>query len=254
MSEKLLTIAVSNRNRMAPDNKATKLWVSSIENQVNKNFDVIAVDGGSKNYTELKDFLSKHNIFCIQHIIGEKFHRGLLNNVGVRNAKTPYIACSDADMFFAPKLFDTIISMSDPNIWIQSRTMYWRPDIVEKIYNGKLNPYKDLDKCKNSRLKKRTTAGGCQCGHISAWNKVRGFNEEEMIGWGSEDQELLKRVSLAGYKVIWIGESLESIMLFHQPHAKPNYKQDMEDQYRNMIVLNNVKGFTANPHGWGGIK
>ena len=253
MSEKLLTIAVSNRNRMAPDNKATKLWVSSIENQVNKNFDVIVVDGGSKNYTELKDFLSKHNISCIQHIIGEKFHRGLLNNVGVRNAKTPYIMTSDADMFFAPKLFDTIISMLAPNVWIQSRTMYWMPFVVEKIYNGKLNPYKDLDKCKNSRLKKRTTAGGCQGGHISAWNKVRGY-DERYIGWGSEDVDLLARVNMARFKIKWLGESLESIMLFHQPHEKPNYNQDMKDQYSNLNYYNNIKHFEANPDGWGGIK
>jgi len=253
MSEKLLTIAVSNRNRMAPDNKATKLWVSSIENQVNKNFDVIAVDGGSKNYTELKDFLSKHNIFCIQHIIGEKFHRGLLNNVGVRNAKTPYIACSDADMFFAPKLFDTVISMLDPNKFIESRTMYWKDDFINKIYKGILDPVKNIDSCKQGRIKKRTTAGGFQCGHIDIWNKIRGY-DERMDGWGSDDVDLVARVGMAGFKIKWLGESLESIMLFHQPHDKPNYIQDMKDQYKNLDFYYNIKSYAANPDGWGGIK
>lgn len=252
MSDKTLTVVASHRDRLAPDNNSTKLWLKSIQNQTSKDFEVLIVDGGSKNYDELVGFLKPHGIKCIQHLIGHKFQRALLNNVGVRNAKTPYIMTTDVDMCFAPKLFETIMSTLDPENWVQSRTMYWKSKIADAIYRGELDPIKDLESCKIGRIKKRTTAGGCQCGHISAWNKVRGF-DERYVGWGSEDVDLLARVRMAKLKVRWLGESRENIMLFHQPHRKISVEEDLADQNVNKQILNSIKSYIVNPNEWGGV-
>ena len=248
----ILTIVCSNRDRLSVDNIATKLWIRSIKNQTVKNFRVIVSDGGSKNYGEISKLLSD-NISCVQHVLGEKFHRNLLNNVGVRAAKTPYIMTSDVDMFYGPDFVKTIIENLNPTTWVQSRTMYWKGDIVHKINNGEIDPSKDINACRIGRIKKRTTAGGCQCGHIDIWNKVRGY-DERYIGWGSEDVDLVRRVSMANFRVRWLGETLDSIMLFHQPHRKINYKQDLKDQYSNLRYYQNIRRHDANPEGWGGIK
>lgn len=255
MSDAILTITASNRDRLNPDSDATKLWLRSIKSQTlpQDKFNIIIADGGSKNYDTIKSFLAPHNILCIKHQLGEKFHRGLLNNVGVRNAVTPYIMTSDVDMCYGPEFFATIVAHLNPNVWVQSRTMYWKGGIIGKIYEGILDPIKDIKACRQGRIKKRTTAGGCQCGHIDAWSKVRGY-DERYIGWGSEDVDLLKRVNMAGFRVRWLGEDLNTIMLFHQPHSKLNYKQDMQDQYSNLRYYNNIQKIEANPDGWGGIK
>lgn len=252
MNDKLLTLVISNRDRLCIDSNSTNLWIRSIMNQQYRDFNVIVVDGGSKNYTQIKNYLSNYGIVCIQYIIGEKFHRGLLNNVGIRKSNTPYIMASDADMFFAPEFFLTVYNNLSPNVFIESRTMYWNTTIAKKIYSGELDPVKDLKSCKIGRIKKRTTAGGCQCGHINMWEKVRGY-DERYIGWGSEDVDLLQRVHRAEFRVRWLGESIDSIMLFHQPHEKFNYKQDMKDQYSNLEYYKNIKTYKANHDGWGGI-
>jgi predicted glycosyltransferase involved in capsule biosynthesis len=158
---------------------------------------------------------------------------------------------TDADIFFAKEFFELLINSLDPKNFIESRTMYWKNNIVSQIYNGTLDPFNNLNSCRIGRIKKRTTPGGCQCGHISMWKKVRGY-DERYLGWGSEDVDLLARISRAGYGVKWLGEDRESIMVFHQPHDKIDHEEDMRDQNINLGYYRNITTYEANPNGWGG--
>jgi hypothetical protein len=123
------------------------------------------------------------------------------------------------------------------------------------IYDGKLNPWDDLPSCRVGRIKKETTAGGCQAAHISTWNKVRGF-DENMIQWGSEDYDLYTRMSCQ-YKTIWMGEDRNEIRVFHQPHYKSQeqVKTDLKYQEENkkLLALSFKNPFrVVNCSGWGG--
>jgi len=257
---KTLTIVASNRDRLDFGTPSGKLFLDSLEAQTNQDFEVIIADGGSKNYDELEKFMAERvcepHIRIVKEQLGEKFERARLNNVGVRNATTPYIMTTDVDMCFGAEFVDNLLSRVAPNKFVESRTRYWRGKLVNRIYSGELNPFTDLDSCQNGRIKKRTTAGGCQCAHIDQWTKVRGF-DEDFIGWGSEDFDLLTRMMNSGAKVDWMGEAPDIVRLFHQPHAKPNIKEDLECQKKNQKLLKRVKmgqrPFTANPNGWGGI-
>lgn len=251
-----LTVIIPNRDRMSPSLKGTDFLFESLKRQTVNNFKILVMDGGSSNFSELKEWLiSKQipNLSILQKVMVGKFHKTLLNNTAIRLCDTEYIMTTDADMFFASKFFETLMKHLSPDMFIESRTMYWKPTTANLIYSGKLNPFDDLESCKIGRIKKRTTSGGCQCGHKSIWNKIRGYDERYM-GWGSEDTDLTSRISKAGFQIRWLGESLESIMLFHQPHDKINPTQDMQDQYRNLTYLQNIKTHEANPEGWGGIK
>ena len=123
--------------------------------------------------------------------------------------------------------------------------------MMEKIYSGEIDFYNNIEACRRSRLKKRTSAGGCQCMHIDGFNRLTGFNEA-MVGWGSEDVELLKRARLMGQKVIWMGETPDTVNLFHQHHKKDNLKFDLQCQNKNKKIFNSVKDFKVNLNGWGG--
>jgi predicted glycosyltransferase involved in capsule biosynthesis len=256
---KTLTIVASNRDRLDLKSNITRFFLNSLEWQTCKDFEVLIADGGSKNFKELDDFFKSQSsipIKIIQEKIGEKFERAKLNNVGIRNANTKYIMTTDVDMMYGPEFVKELLSRVGDNIFVESRTMYLKGKMTAKIYNGRLDPLNDIDSCKIGRIKKRTTAGGCQCASIDLWNKVNGF-DEDFIGWGSEDYDLLTRIGAARAKVVWMGENRQSLNLFHQHHDKISVKEDLECQDKNKRLLvkssKGIRPFKANPNGWGGI-
>jgi len=253
----MLTIVASNRDRFDPKQPSTKLFVKSIQWQSCKDVELLIVDGGSKNYNEIQKYISEFEgsipMRIIQHKIGDAFERALLNNVGIRNAHGNYIMTTDVDMMLGKTFVEELMNKVGSNVMVESRTMYWKSKFVQAIYNGVLDPYKDLDSCKKGRIKKRTTAGGCQCMSKESWEKVRGF-DERYIGWGSEDYDLLTRAKTQGIKIKWMGEGADMIKLFHQPHPT-NIKRDLVFQNENKKILakaNNRK--TVNINKWGGIE
>jgi len=249
-----LTITASNRDRLKLNDNASQWFLKSIQWQDYDDFELLIADGGSQNYEELKHYFesSKERIpmRIVQHKIGIPFERALLNNVGIRNAKGDYVMCTDVDMVLGKDFAKILMKNAGDNILVESRTMYWKQPIAESIYKGERNPYNDLDACKVGRIKKRTSAGGCQCMKKTSWEKIHGFSES-FIGWGSEDYDLLTRAQLAGFKVVWMGEN-NDIMLFHQPHPK-NVIEDLKYQENNKKILAKIKSPIVNPNGWGGI-
>jgi hypothetical protein len=252
---KMLTIAASNRDRFDLETNSTKWFIKSLANQTCQDFELIIADGGSKNVEDIKQFAATNlHLFSIKvvcHQLGEKFERSRLNNVGVRNATTPYIMTTDVDMFFAKDFVATLVDNLKPHVFVESRTMYWKPPIANQIYSGALDPINNLEDCKHGRIKKRTSAGGCQCTSIENWHKLRGFNEA-MVGWGSEDVELLKRAKHMGLRILWMGESRERIMVFHQPHAKIDINEDLKCQNVNKRIYASSDQKFVNSLSWGG--
>ena len=236
-----LTIVVPNRNRLDFNRPASQWFLKSLCWQDNLGFELIVVDGKSNNYDGVKSYLEQNTKFkttVIQHKIGEVFHKTLLNNVAIRKASTEYVACTDADMVFDRKFIATVIPLLKPDTMIESRTMYWNGDVVKKIYGNELDPYNDIDTCKMGKTKKRSSCGGFQCMHRDNWAKLNGYNET-VIGWGSDDIELLERAIIANIKVKWLGEN-NDIMLFHQPHPK-NTAEDLKTQEKNKKTLKNLR-------------
>lgn len=251
----MLTIIAPNKNRLDPKNPATQFFIKSLQWQDRKDFNITIIDGGSNNYNELKEYIESFKeipIKLFQYKIGEQWHKTRLNNIAIKSCESDYIATTDCDIIFDRKFTSVVIPLLKNNTMIESRTMYLKDEMVAKIYSGELDPYNNIDSCKLGRIKKRTTPGGFQCLHKDNWHKIQGYNEEEIIGWGSEDIELIKRVELAGIKIHWLGEDIrgKDLMLFHQPHPK-NTAEEMKTQEKNKIVLNNVKHYVANKNGWG---
>lgn len=250
-----LTVVASNRDRLKLDDNAGKWFLKSIQWQDYTDFELLIADSNSKNYEELKNYFESSKEKIPMRIVQHKmdlFSRSELNNVGIRNARGEFMACTDVDMLFDRNFLSTVMNVAQNNCLIDSRTMRWKQILVDKIYNGEIDPYNNIKSCRLGRILKRTSAGGFQCMHINDWNKINGFDERYRV-WGSEDQDLLKRVQMAGIKTIWLGESRDSIMLFHQPHAKKDIKYDLEWQEKNKKFLNNITDYRANVNkGWGG--
>lgn len=252
-----LTIVASNRDRLNLENPSGRLFLKSIQWQDYFDFELLVVDGGSRNFDELEKYFSSQPFLIpmriIQHKIGEPFLRALLNNIGIRNANGVYIMTTDVDMVFAPPFVSTLVGLLAPDVIVESRTMYWWDSTAKALYESDKNQY-NMEELRVGKIKKRTTAGGCQCMHKNSWSVIRGF-DESYVGWGSEDYDLYTRACRSGLKPKWMGEDPDSIMLFHQPHAKSNeqIRKDLAYQEENKKRLMNIRSFTANPNGWGGI-
>jgi len=258
MSVPLLTITASNKNRLKLDELASQWFIKSIQWQDCKDFELLIADGGSDNYEEIKEYFESHDgpikMSIVKHEIGDVFLRATLNNVGIRNSRTDYIMTTDVDMLFARGFVNTLVGLVKPNCLVESRTMYLKQGVMKEIYAGiGGNPYENVECLKRGRIKKRTTAGGCQCLHKDSWEKIRGF-DESYYGWGSEDYDLYARVSRQRWKIKWMGESREAIELFHQHHHHPNLKEELKHQSGNKKRLATIGKRELNPDGWGGVK
>ena len=254
-----LTITASNRDRLQIKNCQRSEWfLKSLQWQTYTDFELLIADGGSKNYEEIKKYFENYNgiipMRIVQLKIGKPFERARLNNVGIRHALGEYVMTTDVDMLYGNKFVETVMNIINKKTSVLSRTMYLKSNWCKKIYNGEVDPYNDVNSIRKCRIKKRTTAGGSHTSHISNWNKVHGYCEKYK-GWGSEDQDLMKRMKKAGIRTKWIGESRDDIMLFHQSHPKIDIKDDLRWQEKNKKFLNNITSYIANPDGfWGGIQ
>jgi len=253
-----LTIAASNKDRLQIDHNVSDFFIKSLQWQTCTDFEVLIADGGSQNYNEIKDYLENFDgpvpMRIVQHRISDDhFQRALLNNVGVRNANGEYVMTTDVDMLYGKDFVKTLLEHVAEDTFIESRTMYLKSHNTRRIYEGEWDPYNDLDGIKHDRIKKRTTAGGCQCMHRDRWSFFRGF-DETFVGWGSEDMNLYNRVKMTDMKIVWLGETREELMLFHQAHPKKDPKKDLEEQSQNKKRLRRASEPTVNPDGWGGIK
>lgn len=254
-----LSIVASNRNRLIPGTNCSDWFLKSIQWQTFKDIELVIADGGSDNYDDLRTYFkeakSEIPMRITQLVIGEAFERSRLNNVGVRHAKGEFIMTTDVDMLYAPTFIQAVMDKAALGKLVESRTQYLRGSAAKMVYDGKYLPWSEINEQKPGRIgriKKRTTAGGCQCMHKDDWNKIRGF-DESYVGWGSEDQDLLERAKFAKIKPIWLGEN-NDCKLFHQPHTKESVKKDLEYQEENKRRLAHIKEYQVNPNGWGGLK
>ena len=248
-----LTLISPNRNRLDFTKPSSQWFIQSIQWQGYKDFSLLIIDGGSDNYEDIKKHIEGHNgsipMKIMQFKIGKDFHKTLLNNIAIRSCQTDYIATTDVDILFGPKFMACVSELLSPNVMVESRVMYWKEPMAKLVYEGIKNPYNDISGCKVGRIKKRTTPGAIQCMSKQSWEKLRGY-DENYIGWGSEDYDLVVRAKMAKIKTKWLGESTESIMAFHQPHAR-DVKSDLAYQEKNKKILDAVKTYQVNPNGWG---
>jgi hypothetical protein len=86
---------------------------------------------------------------------------------------------------------------------------------------------------------------------VDLWARLRGF-DETYIGWGSEDQDLYRRVQMAKANITWMGEGTKEIKLMHQPHAR-DVKSDLAAQDINKKLLLKIDRCRVNDKSWGGI-
>ena len=241
-----ISIIVATYNRV----DALSLVLQSLENQGDKNFEVIIADDGSGNDT--KEFIAQftaNSKITIKHVWHEDkgFRLALIRNLASASASGDYLIFLDGDCIVQPDFVarhrelaqkgylvtGSRILLSEPLTkelltWPKWSFARFRENLISKRLHGGINKYwplkiklgngswRDYKKFIWRRIK------GC---NLACWKAdaaaINGF-DETMTGWGHEDADFVFRMQHHGIHRKSGSWSTEVLHLFHKINDQGN--------------------------------
>ncbi len=223
-----------------------KRCLDSLNNQTNKNFQVLFIDYGSDELiSNQADEIVNSYSFCkyiFNNTRGRYWNRSHALNTGIKIAKSKYTMTTDIDMIFSENFIETIINEVEENKILYTQC-YWLPQFFD---------YKKTNYGNKYELSSNTSGyGGCQIVESKDIKQVCGFDENFMI-WGIEDEDLNVRFKRIGLKEKWL--AIEKAQIYHQWHPVVSHKNNkitpngwyelMRNYYKN-------KDFDKTNNDWG---
>ena len=216
----LISVIISTYNW----HQALHLSLSSLQNQSDKNFEVIIVDDGSGNDTKnmIEEFRKQAN-FPLKHLWQEDcgFRVARARNLGIQAAEGEYIVLIDGDCVtqtgfianhrklaksgcFVPGhrvlLFERYthqVLECGIELWKKS-VFYW---LYQRIKRNCNRWFPKLHLTLWYRQGKANKWQGAKTCNVGFWKKdlitIKGF-DEEFEGWGSEDSDIMVRIMNSG--------------------------------------------------------
>lgn len=152
-------------------------------------------------------FTNKNITYIFIEDVNPIFHRTYYINMMMKKVRTEIVAVLDADVVINhSKIDEAIHSIIDDGQTIvypyDSRLVYLSEEETEMFV-------KDMDlECLEQRdlslLINRPSCGGVYLAHKKRYLALGGENEK-FVGWGPEDAERMRRVTIMGGGVSWIG-------------------------------------------------
>ncbi len=185
----------------------------------------------------------------------ERWNRSHCLNVGIRRAGTEYLMVTDVDVILSPTYLQEAVSLLEQErIGMVLTPCLHLPQEVTPVLEATAARGTAVDTGALRPLGVVKTPHGYSTGRVIArteyFRRVRGF-DEWYVDYGSEDADLVQRLS-------WLG--LRRIILFgaayylHQWHPRHEGVRSPELQGRiaaNAIYLQRTRTIKRNPAGWG---
>lgn len=194
--------------------------------------DVIVVDQSNDNsYKNISKYCKEFSTSYVYSKLEEKLWcKGLCLNFGIKKLKNSYIACMDVDNILAPNFFKTVQEEVEENKLLICKV--WKSSPELDLTNFKMKEYDSLlSKCKY--VDAGCANGACQLASRNWWHKVKGYNEN-LLKWGTMDNEIVMIAKFSGLKVQWISNKTS---ILHQYH---NSRKDQEQHSRNKLIYRQV--------------
>jgi len=212
--QKSISILIPYRNR---DETRIRLVLESLEQQTNKDFNVVLVDYGSSETISLKiESLINSFDFTSYHYVA---HPGLLwnkskaLNFGIRNTNTDYIVTTDTDVLFTPDFIDEALKLRSENSFSLFKIGYLSKQESLKQY--------ELLNVKDSKAMFFGDTFGIGLFPKKLLEAIGGLDEFFHF-YGSEDEDLNARLQLIGATL----NKCEKQMLYHLWHPRYPRKKD----------------------------
>lgn len=177
--------------------------LESLAGQTNKNFEVIVVDGGSKDKTVSEARQFSKQVPSLQIATVKKPNLPLQRNMGAKAASGTWFVFVDADSVFLPYFVDraaAFIKSQEPRLF----TTWFRPDNndpKDAVYTLFSNIYVEATLI----FKKPLTPGPLTIVHRAAFEHVSGYDEEHLF---NEDVDFGLRLYKEGIRLDILRETL----------------------------------------------
>jgi len=247
----MLSIIFPYRNR---DLQRLTKTLKSLNNQIEKNFEVFLVDYGSEVQisNQIEKLCNSYSFVKhqYQHTQFQPWNKSKALNSVIKNLKTDYCFVADVDMIFHPQFVEKAQKLQAKNKTVYFQVGFLGPEETVKV--------KNFSAYKNYRLS-NDEATGLSMFPVNILKELRGFDEFYHF-WGAEDTDMHVRLKNAGYEVKFYDEE---VLLLHQWH--PSYRSSesknlsRELQISGIVQLNHqhlkhaleYKTTSVNRENWG---
>jgi len=213
----------------------------SIRNQEDTvlNPNIIVVDQSNDNsYRDISKFCKEFNAeYVYSKLQGEFWCKGLCLNFGIKKLKNPFIACMDVDNILAPNFFKTVQEEASESKLLICKV--WKSSPKLDLTNFKMKDYIFLlSKCKYTEA--RCANGACQLANRTWWYKIKGYNEN-LLKWGTMDNELVAVAKLSGLIVQWINNKTSILHQYHDLGKDREQHLKNKEKYKQVLVTKTIK-------------
>lgn len=176
----------------------------------------------------------------------DDWNRSRALNIGLQQATSDHVFCTDADMIFEPNFVASILEIHDA-----------RPDkalVVCHCHNLPRSvpeqPYDaaDFEGLRDRGKRRRTPGtGACQSASKDFFFHVRGY-DERYVHWGNEDSDMRDRAIAHGLELVWISEQTS---MLHQWHKSSRFTRLVQNRKNSIRYFMTRKQVVKNPERWG---
>lgn len=246
----LISVVISTYNW--PD--ALKLVLTALNNQADRNFEVIIVDDGSTSAT--KEMIEQFKTiagFPLKHLWQEDkgFRAARARNLGIKHASGDYIVFLDGDCVPNIHFVENHRKIAETNYFVVGHRIILSESYTQKVLQHQLTLWKKSSfewminaLCKNSnkllpklyvpflnRYKKPNKWQGAKTCNLAFWKSdllaVKGF-DESFEGWGFEDSDLVIRILNHGKKRKSGKFATEVFHLWHKEADRANESKNFD--------------------------
>lgn len=246
---------------------ALALVLQGLSRQTKNNFEVAVADDGSTH--ETKTLIESHHWnFPIKHIWHEDkgFRAALIRNLAVKEAQGDYLIFMDGDCIPQSDFIERHSQLAEKGWFISGSRLLLSKNLTEDAVAGK-NKILDWNfwqwlfarlsgQCNRilpllhipffPRKTKSNEWRGAKTCNLAMWhedfNRVKGFNEQ-FIGWGYEDSDLVVRLLRANIRRKQGQYAVTVLHLWHKEndrqHEADNWNKLIKTQNSNSIVPDN---------------
>lgn len=182
--------------------------LESLVQQTKKNFEVIIVDGSSKDTTMVKAGLFVNTLPTMSFVNCEKVNPSLQRNLGAKRAKGEWLIFIDADVVLLPHFFDRIceyIRAKSPTFF----TTWFRPD-SEEAGDAAFTLLANLFVEAGILLNRQIAPGPMTAVTRVAFDMIGGYDTSLTFG---EDYDLTRRLIARGFPFTILRETLYEFSL-----------------------------------------
>lgn len=220
--------------------EALDVVLESVLRQTRLPDEVIVADDGSKEDT--RDLIKSHQCNYPVPLIhswqeDNGFRAARSRNLAISKSSGDYIIIIDGDILLHPNFIEDHIKNSQPGWFIQAGRASLNKEVTEKILNNYFLPNITTPGIKNRKniiyspilswlfSRKWNSSKSTRSCNMSFWKSdlyaINGFNED-FIGWGREDSEIVERLFNLGLNRLYLKFSGLGFHLFHNENSRSN--------------------------------